>query len=129
MSIIVFSSAPERLKSLEEFFQRLLEQPVGQHYHSVTINKTQLMERYEQIVRELYRHYPSFAVNRTHQQQETNRTVRTTGAVSSVSIPIVIHRTAALSSSHTHGSSAVQHENVEATGTASSSGSLPPSSS
>lgn len=49
----------ERSKSLELFLQRLFEQPIGQHFHSVSINKNQLIERYEETVRELIHRYSS----------------------------------------------------------------------
>ncbi|CAF0892278.1 unnamed protein product, partial [Didymodactylos carnosus] len=50
---------PQRLTLLEEFLQRLLEQPIGQHYHSVSINKNNLFERYEEAVHHLYDKYPT----------------------------------------------------------------------
>lgn len=80
--------ATERTLSLEEFLQRLLEQPVGQHYHSVSINKHQLVERYDEAVRDLIHRYPSFSGNTNEQQQQQSptRSNRT-----SVSIPVVIH--------------------------------------
>lgn len=70
--------ATERSLSLEEFLQRLLEQPIGQHYHSVSINKHQLVERYDDVVRDLIHRYPSFS----GQQQSQP----------SVSIPIVLQQ-------------------------------------
>ncbi|CAF1020451.1 unnamed protein product [Adineta ricciae] len=78
----------ERTLSLEEFLQRLLEQPIGQHYHSVSINKHQLVERYDEAVRDLIHRYPSFSGNTVEQQQSQspNRSNR-----ASVSIPVVIH--------------------------------------
>lgn len=78
--------ATERSLSLEEFLQRLLEQPIGQHYHSVSINKHQLVERYDEAVRDLILRYPSFSGNTTTEQQQRspNRTA--------VSIPVVIHQ-------------------------------------
>ena len=83
-----FFLATERTLSLEEFLQRLLEQPIGQHYHSVSINKHQLVERYDEAVRDLIHRYPSFAGNTVEQQQSQspNRSNR-----ASVSIPVVVH--------------------------------------
>lgn len=75
---------------MEEFLQRLLEQPIGQHYHSVSINKHQLVERYDEAVRDLIHRYPSFSNNPTDQQpQSPNRTSVLTGPVS---MPVVIHQ-------------------------------------
>ncbi|CAF3719635.1 unnamed protein product [Rotaria sordida] len=75
---------------LEEFLQRLLEQPVGQHYHSVSINKHQLIERYEETVRDLIHHNPSFFTHKNEQQSPV-RSNRATNVIGSVQIPIVIH--------------------------------------
>ncbi|CAF1147249.1 unnamed protein product [Adineta steineri] len=76
----------DRLVSLEEFLQRLLEQPVGQHYHSVSINKHQLFERYNDAVRDLIHRYPSF-INHRNEQQSSNRS----NLIAPIQIPIVIH--------------------------------------
>ena len=67
-------SATERSLSLEEFLQRLLEQPIGQHYHSVSINKHQLVERYDDAVRDLQNRYPTFFNNFSEQRASPNRT-------------------------------------------------------
>ncbi|CAF3634590.1 unnamed protein product [Rotaria sordida] len=82
----------ERSLSLEEFLQRLLEQPIGQHYHSVSINKHQLVERYEEAVRDLIHRYPSFSGSTTDQQQQQspNRSNRTPVLTAPVPIPVVI---------------------------------------
>ncbi|CAF3325058.1 unnamed protein product [Rotaria socialis] len=83
----------ERSLSLEEFLQRLLEQPIGQHYHSVSINKHQLVERYDEAVRDLIHRYPSFSGNTTDQQQQSpNRTNRTSVLTAPVQIPVVIQQ-------------------------------------
>ncbi|CAF3346482.1 unnamed protein product [Rotaria sp. Silwood1] len=86
----------ERSLSLEEFLQRLLEQPIGQHYHSVSINKHQLVERYDEAVRDLIHRYPSFSGNTTeqqqHQQQSPNRSNRTSVLTAPVPIPVVIQQ-------------------------------------
>jgi hypothetical protein len=83
--------ATERSLSLEEFLQRLLEQPVGQHYHSVSINKHQLIERYEEAVRDLIHRHPSF-ISHTNEQQPPIRTNRTSSLTASIQIPVVIHQ-------------------------------------
>jgi hypothetical protein len=90
----VFVLATERTLSLEEFLQRLLEQPIGQHYHSVSINKHQLVERYDEAVRDLIHRYPSFAGNTIEQQQQQspNRSNRTPVLTGPVSIPVVIQQ-------------------------------------
>ncbi|CAF3727151.1 unnamed protein product [Rotaria sp. Silwood1] len=75
---------------LEEFLQRLLEQPVGQHYHSVSINKHQLIERYEETVRDLIHRHPSFFTHK-NEQPSPMRSNRTTNVIGSVQIPVVIH--------------------------------------
>ena len=84
--------ATERTLSLEEFLQRLLEQPIGQHYHSVSINKHQLVERYDEAVRDLIHRYPSFSgnTNEQQQQQSPNRTNRASVLTAPVSIPVTI---------------------------------------
>ncbi|CAF3297407.1 unnamed protein product [Rotaria socialis] len=74
---------------LEEFLQRLLEQPVGQHYHSVSINKHQLLERYEETIQDIIHRYPSFFTHKTEQQSPI-RSNRTTNLIGSIPIPIVI---------------------------------------
>ncbi|CAF3845140.1 unnamed protein product [Rotaria magnacalcarata] len=76
---------------LEEFLQRLLEQPVGQHYHSVSINKHQLLERYEETIQDIIHRYPSFFTHKTEQQSPI-RSNRTTSLIGSIPIPIVIHQ-------------------------------------
>ncbi|CAF4130771.1 unnamed protein product, partial [Rotaria sp. Silwood1] len=73
-----------------EFLQRLLEQPVGQHYHSVSINKHQLIERYEETVRDLIHRHPSFFTHK-NEQASPMRSNRTTNVIGSVQIPVVIH--------------------------------------
>lgn len=86
----IFCLATERSLSLEEFLQRLLEQPIGQHYHSVSINKHQLVERYDEAVRDLIDRYPSFSGNPTDQQpQSPNRSNRAAVLTAPVSIPVV----------------------------------------
>jgi len=89
-----FFLATERSLSLEEFLQRLLEQPIGQHYHSVSINKHQLVERYDEAVRDLIHRYPSFSGNTTEQQQQQspNRSNRTAVLTAPVPIPVVIQQ-------------------------------------
>jgi hypothetical protein len=86
----------ERSLSLEEFLQRLLEQPIGQHYHSVSINKHQLVERYDEAVRDLIHRYPSFSSTNTdqqpQQQQSPNRSNRAAVLTAPVSIPVVIQQ-------------------------------------
>ncbi len=88
--------ATERSLSLEEFLQRLLEQPIGQHYHSVSINKHQLVERYDEAVRDLIHRYPSFSGTSTdqqpQQQQSPNRSNRAAVLTAPVSIPVVIQQ-------------------------------------
>jgi hypothetical protein len=88
--------ATERSLSLEEFLQRLLEQPIGQHYHSVSINKHQLVERYDEAVRDLIHRYPSFSSTNTdqqpQQQQSPNRSNRAAVLTAPVSIPVVIQQ-------------------------------------
>ena len=87
--------ATERSLSLEEFLQRLLEQPIGQHYHSVSINKHQLVERYDEAVRDLVHRYPSFSGTSTDQQpqqQSPNRSNRAAVVTAPVSIPVVIQQ-------------------------------------
>lgn len=84
--------------SLEEFLQRLLEQPVSQHYHSVSINKHQLVERYDETVRDLQLRYPSFVAKPnepTLPQASPIRSNRTTSLPTPpVSIPLVIQQQA-----------------------------------
>ena len=84
----MFLLATERSISLEEFLQRLLEQPIGQHYHSVSINKHQLVERYNEAVADLIYRYPSFSGNTTEQQQQQspNRSNRPAVLTAPVSI-------------------------------------------
>ncbi|CAF3670140.1 unnamed protein product [Adineta steineri] len=82
----------ERTLSLEEFLQRLLEQPIGQHYHSVSINKHQLVERYDEAVKDLIHRYPSFSGNTNEQPQSPNRSNRTSVLTAPVSIPVVIQQ-------------------------------------
>jgi hypothetical protein len=83
----------DRSLSLEEFLQRLLEQPIGQHYHSVSINKHQLVERYDEAVRDLIHRYPSFSGNTTEQQQQSpNRSNRTSVLTPPIQIPVVIQQ-------------------------------------
>jgi hypothetical protein len=89
--IFTFYLATERSISLEEFLQRLLEQPVGQHYHSVSINKHQLVERYEEAVRDLVHRYSSFAGN-INEQQFPARSNRTSSLTAPVQIPIIIQQ-------------------------------------
>lgn len=92
----MFYLATERSLSLEEFLQRLLEQPIGQHYHSVSINKHQLTERYDEAVRDLIHRYPSFSnnpVDQQPQQQSPTRSNRTSVLPGPVSIPVVIQQT------------------------------------
>lgn len=67
--------ATERSSSLDEFLQRLLEQPISQHYHSVSINKHQLIERYEEAVRELQQRYPTFFGNAPEQLTSSVRSL------------------------------------------------------
>jgi hypothetical protein len=81
--------ATERSVFLEEFLQRLLEPPVGQHFHSVSINKHELIERYEDVVRDLIHHYPSF-IYQKNPAQSSIRTNRTSSLTAPVSIPVVI---------------------------------------
>ena len=126
--MILFILATERSLSLEEFLQRLLEQPVGQHYHSVSINKHQLIERYEEAVRDLIHRHPSF-MGHTNDQQSSLRSNRTSSVTGSVQIPIVIHhqqqpqqRSGYQYRLEPRGSSPMQQGDDE-------QGSLPPSSS
>lgn len=88
--------ATERSLSLEEFLQRLLEQPISQHYHSVSINKHQLVERYDETVRDLQLRYPSFFAKSNDSslpQISPVRSNRTTSLPTPpVSIPIVIQQ-------------------------------------
>ncbi len=81
--------ATERSVFLEEFLQRLLEPPVGQHFHSVSINKHELIERYEDVVRDLIHRYPSF-IHQKNPAQSSIRTNRTSSLTAPVSIPVVI---------------------------------------
>ena len=106
--------ATERSISLEEFLQRLLEYPLGQHYHSVSINKHQLISRYEEAVRELVHRFgptPSLA----HEPQASSvRTTRATSLNTPVSIPVVIHhsqqqhRAAGIAAGHSRGAVPMQ---------------------
>jgi hypothetical protein len=92
--------AGKRSILLEEFIQRLFEQPTDQHYHSVSINKNNLFERYEEVVRDLIRRQPTLINERCHEMQRSSvPTVRATNPMPSVSIPVVVHR----SDSHTAG--------------------------
>lgn len=81
----------ERSRYLEEFLQRLFEPPVGQHFHSVSINKHQLIERYEEAVKDLIHRYPSFITHKNEQQSST-RSNRTTSLIAPIQIPVVIHQ-------------------------------------
>ncbi|CAF1306227.1 unnamed protein product, partial [Didymodactylos carnosus] len=72
---------PQRLTLLEEFLQRLLEQPIGQHYHSVSINKNNLFSRYGEAVQYLYNKYP------THFAKEP--TVVAASSISPVATPMI----------------------------------------
>ena len=110
--------ATERSLSLEDFLQRLLEQPVGQHYHSVSINKNQLIERYEETVRDLVQRYPVFGSNRLDEQRPTVRSNRTSNVMATVQIPIVFsrarsipqHRTGSIPVIYPRGSSPMQQD-------------------
>ena len=130
--ICCFLLATERSLSLEEFLQRLLEQPIGQHYHSVSINKHQLAERYDDAVRDLIHRYPSFSGNTIEQQQQQSpgRSNRTAVLTASVSIPVVIQQPNRVPENtpviDPRGSSPMQQGDDEQE---SSSSSLPPSSS
>ena len=108
----------DRSLSLEDFLQRLLEQPVGQHYHSVSINKNQLIERYEETVRDLVQRYPSFASNHADEHRPSVRSNRTSNAMATVQIPIVFrrarsipqHRTGSIPVIYPRGSSPMQQD-------------------
>ncbi|CAF4151954.1 unnamed protein product, partial [Adineta steineri] len=108
----------ERTLSLEEFLQRLLEQPIGQHYHSVSINKHQLVERYDEAVKDLIHRYPSFSGNTNEQPQSPNRSNRTSVLTAPVSIPVVIQQHSEPSSEsmpiiNLRGSSPMQQDDDE----------------
>jgi len=64
---------------LEDFLQHLHDSPYQQHCHSVSINKHQLIERYEDIVSDIYRRYPTHFTRRTSQ-------------LTSIQIPVVLHQ-------------------------------------
>jgi hypothetical protein len=83
--------ATERSSFLEEFLQRLLEPPVGQHFHSVSINKNQLTERYEETVRDLIHRYQLFHTHR-HEHQPLIRSNRTLNLITPLQIPVVMHQ-------------------------------------
>ena len=112
--------ATERSICLEEFLQRLLEYPLGQHYHSVSINKHQLISRYEEAVRELIHRYPSLPGYAVEQKALwTPRSVRSTSLNTPVSIPVVIqhsqaqHRATGITVSHPRGASPMQQGGEE----------------
>jgi hypothetical protein len=88
---IIFILATERSAFLEEFLQRLLEPPIGQHFHSVSINKNQLIERYEETVRDLIHRYQLFHTHR-NEQQSLIRSNRTLSLITPVQIPVVMHQ-------------------------------------
>ncbi len=61
----------------------------------MSINKHQLVERYDEAVRDLIHRYPSFSGNTTEQQQQQqspNRSNRTSVLTAPVSIPVVIQQ-------------------------------------
>lgn len=78
-SLINKVEGKEQLNFLEEFLQHLHEPPYQQHCHSVSINKHQLIERYEEIVRDIYQRYPTNFIRRTN-------------PLASIQIPVVIHQ-------------------------------------
>lgn len=79
--------ATERSYYLEDFVQRLLEPPTGQHFHSVSINKNQLVERYGEILRGLIERYPTFFNYKTEQQLSLRSNL-----ITPIQIPVVIHQ-------------------------------------
>lgn len=112
--------ATERSLCLEEFLQRLLEYPLGQHYHSVSINKHQLVSRYEDAVRELVHRFPSMSTYAVEQPTSwTTRSIRSTSLNTPVSIPVVIHhsqaqhRAAGITVGHPRGASPMQQGGEE----------------
>lgn len=106
--MIIYHLANEHSLVLEEFLQRLLEQPVGQHYHSVSINKHQLLERYEENIRDIIHRHPTFFTHKP-EQQSSIRSNRTTSLIGSVPIPVVIHQQHQHHQHHQHQHQHHQH--------------------
>lgn len=104
----------ERSLSLEEFLQRLLEQPIGQHYHSVSINKHQLVERYDDVIRDLIHRYPSFSSNHSlEQQQQQTQSSPSRSNRTAISIPIVTQQQNPMATIDPRGSSPMQQDDNE----------------
>ena len=101
---------------------------MGQHYHSVSINKHQLVERYDETVRDLIHRYSLFSDNTIEQQQQQSptRSNRAPILTPSVPIPIVIQQPNHLPENmpviDPRGSSPMQQDDDE------QDSSLPPSS-
>lgn len=122
----------ERSTFLGDFVQRLLEPPLDPHYHSVSINKHQLIERYEEAVQDIIHRYPSANIFRKEQQPlPPTRSNRTSNFITPLQIPVVIQQQSPSvlprplqqsDRSDPRGSSPMQQDNEE-------QGSLPPPSS
>lgn len=122
----------ERSNILGDFVQRLLEPPLDQHFHSVSINKHQLIERYEEAVRDVIHRYPSVNILRKEQQPiPPTRSNRTSNLITPIQIPVLIQQQTPSvlprplqqpDRSDPRGSSPMQQDNEE-------QGSLPPPSS
>lgn len=127
-----FDLVKENSTFLQEFLHRLLEPPSEQHFHSVSINKNQLIDRYEEAVRDLIHRYPSAHIYRKEQQPPpppppplSIRSNRTSNLITPIQMPVVVHQQRPLQQPHRsepRGSSPMQQDNEE-------HGSLPPPSS
>ena len=82
--------ATEHSLSLEEFVHCLLEPPGGQHNHSVTINKHQLVERYETTIKDLIHRFPSF-VGRKNEQRSLAQLSQASSVTRSPEFPTSIN--------------------------------------